>query len=79
MVALLIASISHLYLMLGPCAKHPSARADGPPRRSSLTDKSIALTHVIQNARWSTAHCADMTGDLARARIPAGDETHESW
>ena len=46
MVVLLIASIFHLYLMLGPCAKHPSARADGPPRRSSLTDKSIALTNL---------------------------------
>ena len=77
MVVLLIASIFHLYLMLGPCAKHPSARADGPPRKSSLTDTSIAPTNLIQKARWSIAHCADMTGDLARAQIPADDETHE--
>ena len=74
-----IAPISHLYLMLGPCAEHPSVRADGPVRKRNLTDKSIALTSLTQKAKCSAGDCADMTGDPARARIPAGDDTHECW
>ena len=46
--------------MLGPCGKHPSARADGLPKEKQSYCKSIALTSLIQKARCSTAHCADM-------------------